>query len=149
MSDVARICSIITFDLSKLWKVKFSILCDVIFLVRLQGNFDIDHSWEWKGSRIRLLRLHEPRPWWSAVVTGECTFCGVWGAAASEFLSASCSSGVTWTGKTGSTSLLMPHGVSGTTGTPIYREEKLEHCKCMDYHVMYHHRHHHNNNYYY
>ena len=20
--------------------------CDVIFLVRLQGNFDIDHSWE-------------------------------------------------------------------------------------------------------
>ena len=49
MSDVARICSIITFHLSKLWKVKFSILCDVIFLVRLQGNFDIDHSQEWKG----------------------------------------------------------------------------------------------------
>ena len=23
-----------------------SILCDVIFLVRLQGNFDIDHSQE-------------------------------------------------------------------------------------------------------
>ena len=37
MSDVARICSIITFHLSKLSKVKFSILCDVIFLVRLQG----------------------------------------------------------------------------------------------------------------
>ena len=49
MSDEARICSIITFHLSKLWKVKFSILCDVIFLVRLQGNFDIDHSQEWKG----------------------------------------------------------------------------------------------------
>ena len=49
MSDVARICSIITFLLSKLWKVKFSLLCDVIFLVRLQGNFDIDHSQEWKG----------------------------------------------------------------------------------------------------
>ena len=43
MSDVARICSIITFHLSKLWKVTFSILCDVIFLVRLQGKFDIDH----------------------------------------------------------------------------------------------------------
>ena len=49
MSDVARICSIITFHLSKLWKVKLSILCDVIFLVRLQGNFDIDHSQGWKG----------------------------------------------------------------------------------------------------
>ena len=49
MSDVARICYIITFHLSKLWKVKFSILCGVIFLVRLQGNFDIDHSQEWKG----------------------------------------------------------------------------------------------------
>ena len=30
--------------MSKLWKAKFSLLCDVIFLVRLQGNFDIDHS---------------------------------------------------------------------------------------------------------
>ena len=45
----SRICSIITFHLSKLWKVKFSILCDVTFLVRLQGNFDIGHSQEWKG----------------------------------------------------------------------------------------------------
>ena len=42
MSDVARICSIITFHLSKLWKARFSILCDVIFLVRLQGEF-----WHW------------------------------------------------------------------------------------------------------
>ena len=49
MSDVARICIIITFHLSKLWKVKFSLLCDVIFLVGLEGNFDIDHSQEWKG----------------------------------------------------------------------------------------------------
>ena len=40
---------IIIFHLSKLWKAKFSIQCDVIFLVRLQGKFDIDHSWEWKG----------------------------------------------------------------------------------------------------
>ena len=46
MSDVARICSTITFHLSKLWNIKFSILCDVIFLVRLQGKFDIDHSQE-------------------------------------------------------------------------------------------------------
>ena len=41
---VAIVCSIITFHLSKLCKVKFSILCDVIFLVRLQGNFDIDQG---------------------------------------------------------------------------------------------------------
>ena len=27
-------------------KAKFFILCDVIFLVRLQGKFAIDHSWE-------------------------------------------------------------------------------------------------------
>ena len=33
--------------ISKLQKAKFFILCDVIFLVRLQGNFEIDHSWEW------------------------------------------------------------------------------------------------------
>ena len=39
-----RICIKIIFHLSKLWKAKFSLLCDVIFLVRLQGNFDIDHS---------------------------------------------------------------------------------------------------------
>ena len=30
--------------LSKLWKAKFFILCDVIFLVGLQGEFEIDHS---------------------------------------------------------------------------------------------------------
>ena len=38
ISGVARICIIIIFHLSKLWKAKFSILCDVIFLVRLQEN---------------------------------------------------------------------------------------------------------------
>ena len=39
----SEICTIIIFHLSKLWKVKFSILCDSIFLVRLRGKFDIDH----------------------------------------------------------------------------------------------------------
>ena len=43
---VVRIGSVIIFHVSKLWKSKFSILCDVIFLVRLQGKFEIDHSWE-------------------------------------------------------------------------------------------------------
>ena len=36
MSEVVRIGSVIIFHLSKLWKAKFFILCDVIFLVRLQ-----------------------------------------------------------------------------------------------------------------
>ena len=49
MHKVVRICIKIIFHLSKLWKANFSLLCDVIFLVRLQGNFDIDHSQEWKG----------------------------------------------------------------------------------------------------
>ena len=43
ISEVVRIVSIIIFHLSKVWKAKFFILCDVIFLVRLQGKFDIDH----------------------------------------------------------------------------------------------------------
>ena len=34
--------------LSKLWKAKFFIPCDVIFLVRLQEKFESDHCWEWK-----------------------------------------------------------------------------------------------------
>ena len=46
MSEVVRIGRIIIFHLSKLLKAKFSILCEVIFLVRLQGKFDIDLSWE-------------------------------------------------------------------------------------------------------
>ena len=49
ISKAVRICIKIIFHLSKLWKAKFSLLCDVIFLVRLQRNFDIDHSQEWKG----------------------------------------------------------------------------------------------------
>ena len=32
-------------------RTTFSILCDVIFLVGLQGKSDIDHSWEWKGQK--------------------------------------------------------------------------------------------------
>ena len=36
-----------SFNLSKLWKAKFFILCDVILLMRLQEK--LDHSWEWKG----------------------------------------------------------------------------------------------------
>ena len=36
----------IIFHLSKVRKAKFFILCDVIFLVRLQGKVEIDHSWE-------------------------------------------------------------------------------------------------------
>ena len=47
--EVVRIGSIIIFHLTKLWKVKFFILCDVVCLVRLQGKLEIDHSWEWKG----------------------------------------------------------------------------------------------------
>ena len=41
LSEVVRIGSIIIFHLSKRWKAKFSILCDVIFLVRLEGKFEI------------------------------------------------------------------------------------------------------------
>ena len=39
-----RISSIIIFHLSKLWKPKFFILYDVIFLVRLQGKFEIIYN---------------------------------------------------------------------------------------------------------
>ena len=49
ISEVVRIDSIIIFRLSKLWKAKFFILCDAIFLVRMQGKFEIDHFWERKG----------------------------------------------------------------------------------------------------
>ena len=47
ISGVVRIGSIIIFLLNRLWKAKFSILSDVMFLVRLQGKFKIDHFWEW------------------------------------------------------------------------------------------------------
>ena len=46
VSGVVRIGSVIIRHLSELWKAKFFILCDVIFLVRLQGKFAIDHSWK-------------------------------------------------------------------------------------------------------
>ena len=85
-----RIGSIIIFHLSKLWKAKFFILCDVIFLVRLQETFDIDqsHSWEpWKGNTADTKELDSVRkarwvlgnrqarhsvPWWHGL--GEPTF---------------------------------------------------------------------------
>ena len=49
MNEVMRIESIITSHLSTLWKARFSILRDIIFLLRMQEKFDIDHSWEWRG----------------------------------------------------------------------------------------------------
>ena len=42
ISEVGRVGSITIFDLSKLWKAKFSILCDVIFVVRLREKFESD-----------------------------------------------------------------------------------------------------------
>ena len=44
ISVVARIVSLIIFHLSMLWKAKFFILCDEIFVLRLQEKFEIDHS---------------------------------------------------------------------------------------------------------
>ena len=44
ISEVVRIGSAIIFHLRELWKAKFSILSDVLLLVRLQEKFDIDHS---------------------------------------------------------------------------------------------------------
>ena len=43
IGEVVGIGCLIIFHLSKLWKAKFFILCDVIFLVRLTEKFDIDH----------------------------------------------------------------------------------------------------------
>ena len=51
ISKPVRIGSIFIFHLSELWKTTLFVLCDVIFLVRLQGRFKIDHSWEWKFKR--------------------------------------------------------------------------------------------------
>ena len=39
---VVRIGSMIIFHLNKLWIAKFSLLCDVMFLARPKGKFDID-----------------------------------------------------------------------------------------------------------
>ena len=41
LSKVVRIGNIIIFHVSKSWKAKFIILCDVIFLMRLQGKFEM------------------------------------------------------------------------------------------------------------
>ena len=50
ISEVVRIGSMIIFHLSKLWKAKFFSLCDVIFLVRLQGKLKlIWPTLEWEG----------------------------------------------------------------------------------------------------
>ena len=51
MSKVVRISCIISiavFRLSKLWIATFFILCDIIFLLRLQEELQIDHSRELK-----------------------------------------------------------------------------------------------------
>ena len=49
VSVVVRIGSIIILRLSKLWKAKFSILCDVIFLVRLQDW----EMWNWSPLGVK------------------------------------------------------------------------------------------------
>ena len=55
MSDVARICSIITFHLSKLWKVKFSILwCHIS--CEAAGEF-----WHWSLSGVKGLNRGIPK----------------------------------------------------------------------------------------
>ena len=41
MSEVARIGSVIIFHLRKLWKAKFSILCDVMFPWSCRGNLTL------------------------------------------------------------------------------------------------------------
>ena len=64
-----RICIKIIFHLSKLWKAKFSLLCDVIFLVGLEGKFDIDHSQKWKGlSSVWKLRCYNC---WMTIISAE------------------------------------------------------------------------------
>ena len=65
MSEVVRIGSIIIFYLSKLWKARFFILCDILFLVRLQEKLEVDHSWEWKGLCLVVQHLH----WKSCIYT--------------------------------------------------------------------------------
>ena len=49
ISEAVRVGSVNSFHLNNLWKATFFILCDVIFLMRLEGKFEVDHSWEWKG----------------------------------------------------------------------------------------------------
>ena len=49
-----RISSVTIVHLGKLWKAKFFILGDVMFVGKLQGKFVLDCSWEWKGSCLCL-----------------------------------------------------------------------------------------------
>ena len=52
VGEFVGIASIIIFCLSKSYKSQISLAyfnCDVIFLVRLQGKIEIDHSWERKA----------------------------------------------------------------------------------------------------
>ena len=44
IGDEVRIGSVIIIQLSELWKAKFFILCDLVFLVRVQAKLGIDHS---------------------------------------------------------------------------------------------------------
>ena len=56
ISEVLRIGSAIIFHLSELWKAKFSILCDVLLLVRLQEKVDIDYT----CTRLTLIQTDNP-----------------------------------------------------------------------------------------
>ena len=54
ISEVVRIGNIIIFHLSKLWKAKFFILCDVVvFLVRMQEKF-----WSWPLFGVKGLNVY-------------------------------------------------------------------------------------------
>ena len=68
MSDVVRIISIIIFSSHEAIKNQVLHTCDIIFLLRLQGKFDIDHSWEWKGA-VFCIQLHE---WLSSITVLAC-----------------------------------------------------------------------------
>ena len=60
------------FHLSKLWKTKFLLLCDVILLVRLEEKFGIDYSWQWMGendSARSLAQDRSPHPYLAGLVT--------------------------------------------------------------------------------
>ena len=59
-----RIGSMIIFLLGNLWKARLFVLCDVMFLVWLQGKFEIDHSWEWKGYWAKRTEI---RHYWASV----------------------------------------------------------------------------------
>ena len=54
-------CSIVISPLSKLRKARFFTLCGETFLVRLQGKFQIDHSWEWH-SKTSVYRSQSQHP---------------------------------------------------------------------------------------